>query len=261
MNISLQEKKALVGGSSRGIGKAIAQQLAKSGASVTLMARSKEKLKRTVSKLDVTQGQKHNYLVVDFSNFESFKSIMDEYFQVNTIDILINNTQGPKAGGALDIDISDYQNAFDLLFKSVVYTTQLAQRQMIENQWGRIINVASISVKEPLSYLALSNSIRAAVVIWGKTLATDLAQHQITVNSILTGYFDTERINDLNALKASQLGISTKEVRANMEKQVPMQRIGDPKEYAYLVTFLASEHASYITGTNIPIDGGLLKSL
>lgn len=261
MNISLQEKKALVGGSSRGIGKAIAQQLAKSGASVTLMARSEEKLKSIVSELDATQGQKHNYLVVDFSNFGSFKSIMDEYFQVNTIDILINNTQGPKAGGALDIDIADYQNAFDLLFKSVVYTTQLAQRQMVENQWGRIINVASISVKEPLSYLALSNSIRAAVVTWGKTLATDLAQHQITVNSILTGYFDTERINDLNTIKASQLGISTKEVRANMEKQVPMQRIGDPKEYGYLVTFLASEHASYITGTNIPIDGGLLKSL
>lgn len=261
MNISLQGKKALVGGSSRGIGKAIAQQLAKSGASVTLMARSEEKLKSIVSELAMTHGQKHNYLVVDFSNFVSFKNIMDEYFQVNTIDILVNNTQGPKAGGALDIDIADYQNAFDLLFKSVVYTTQLAQRQMTENQWGRIINVASISVKEPLSYLALSNSIRAAVVTWGKTLATDLALHQITVNSILTGYFDTERINDLNAIKASQLGISTKEVRANMEKQVPMQRIGDPKEYGYLVTFLASEHASYINGTNIPIDGGLLKSL
>jgi 3-oxoacyl-[acyl-carrier protein] reductase len=261
MNISLQGKKALVGGSSRGIGKAIGQQLAKSGASVTLMARSEEKLKSIVSELAITHGQKHNYLVVDFSNFASFKSIMDEYFQANTIDILVNNTQGPKAGGALDIDIADYQNAFDLLFKSVVYTTQLAQRQMIENQWGRIINVASISVKEPLSYLALSNSIRAAVVTWGKTLATDLAQHQITVNSILTGYFDTERINDLNTVKASQLGISTEEVRANMEKQVPMQRIGDPKEYGYLVTFLASEQASYVTGTNIPIDGGLLKSL
>ncbi len=261
MNISLQGKKALVGGSSRGIGKAIAQQLAKSGASVTLMARSEEKLKSIVSELAITHGQKHNYLVVDFSNFVSFKSIMDEYFQANTIDVLVNNTQGPKAGGVLDIDITDYQNAFDLLFKSVVYTTQLAQRQMTENQWGRIINVASISVKEPLSYLALSNSIRAAVVIWGKTLATDLAQHQITVNSILTGYFDTERINDLNAIKASQLGISTEEVRANMEKQVPMQRIGDPKEYGHLVTFLASERASYITGANIPIDGGLLKSL
>ncbi|MCK5443758.1 MAG: SDR family oxidoreductase [Maribacter sp.] len=261
MNISLQGKKALVGGSSRGIGKAIAQQLAESGASVTLMARSEEKLKSIVSELAITHGQKHNYLVVDFSNFASFKSIMDVYFQANTIDILVNNTQGPKAGGVLDIDITDYQNAFDLLFKSVVYTTQLAQRQMVENQWGRIINVASISVKEPLSYLALSNSIRAAVVIWGKTLATDLAQHQITVNSILTGYFDTERINDLNAIKASQLGISTEQVRANMEKQVPMKRIGDPREYGYLATFLASERASYITGTNIPIDGGLLKSL
>jgi 3-oxoacyl-[acyl-carrier protein] reductase len=261
MNISLKGKKVLVGGSSRGIGKAIAQQLAESGASVTLMARNEEKLKAIISKLQASEGQKHNYILVDFNDFDGYKKTISRFFEIHEIDILVNNTQGPKAGGAIDIEVSDYQEAFDVLFKSVVFTTQLALRQMIKNQWGRIINVASISVKEPLSYLALSNSIRAAMVTWAKTLATDVAQHQITVNSILTGYFDTERIKDLNSIKAQQMDISIDEVRSNMEQQVPMKRIGDPKEYGFLVAFLASEQAAYITGTQIPIDGGLLKSL
>ncbi len=261
MNILLKGKNVLVGGSSRGIGKAIAHQLAESGANITLMARNEEKLKAILLELPTSVGQKHNYLLVDFNDFEGYKKTISDFFETHKIDILINNTQGPKAGGVMDVNISDYQEAFDVLFKSVVFTTQLALPQMMKNQWGRIINVASISVKEPLSYLALSNSIRAAMVTWSKTLATDVAQHQITVNSILTGYFDTERINDLNATKAQQMGISIDEVRNNMEQQVPMKRIGKPKEYGFLVAFLASEQASYITGTQIPIDGGLLKSL
>ena len=261
MNISLKGKNVLVGGSSRGIGKAIAHQLAESGANITLMARNEEKLKAILLDLPTSVGQKHNYLLVDFNDFQDYKEKVSKFFESNNIDILVNNTQGPKAGGVMDVNISDYQEVFNVLFKSVVLTTQLALPQMIKNQWGRIINVASISVKEPLSYLALSNSIRAAMVTWAKTLATDIAQHQITVNSILTGYFDTERINDLNATKAQQLGISIDEVKTNMEQQVPMKRIGDPKEYGFLVAFLASEQASYITGTQIPIDGGLLKSL
>lgn len=261
MNISLKGKKALVGGSSRGIGKAIAQQLAESGASVTLMARSEDKLKRIVNELPTSEGQKHQYLLVDFTDYEKYKSVIFDYFKNNTVDILVNNTQGPSAGSALEKKVDDYQNAFDLLFKSVVFTTELALEHMIKNKWGRIINVASVSVKEPLSYLALSNTIRAAVVTWAKSLSTDIAQHQITINNVLTGYFDTERIHDLNQTKAKQLGISIEEVKSNMEAQVPVKRIGKPEEYGFLVTFLASEKAAYITGTNIPIDGGLLKSL
>ena len=126
---------------------------------------------------------------------------------------------------------------------------------------GRVINVASVSVQEPLNYLALSNSIRAAVVTWAKTLATDVAPSGITVNNVLTGYFDTDRIAQLNAKKAEKMGVDPQEVRDAMEKQVPVGRIGDPKEYGYLVAFLASEQAAYLTGTNIPLDGGLLKSL
>lgn len=261
MNISLKNKKALVGGSSGGIGKAIAQQLAESGASVTLMSRSEAKLKTIVDELPTNQGQSHQYLVVDFTDFEAYKPIIITYFESNAVDILVNNTQGPSAGSALEKRVDDYQEAFNLLFKTVVLTSELALKQMRKNQFGRIINVASVSVKEPLSYLALSNSIRAAVTTWAKSLATAVGPDQITVNNVLTGYFDTDRISQLNTKKAEQMGIPISEVFAEMESKVAVKRIGDPKEYGYLVSFLASDKASFITGTNIPIDGGLLKSL
>ncbi|MFD0796661.1 SDR family oxidoreductase [Maribacter chungangensis] len=261
MKISLLGKKALVGGSSGGIGKAIAEQLAASGASVTLMARNENKLKTVVAGLATSEGQLHQYLVVDFSDLEGYKKRISTYFESNSVDILVNNTQGPPAGNALEKKVEDYQDAFDLLFKTVVHTTELALANMVKNQWGRIINVASVSVKEPLSYLALSNSIRASLVTWAKSLATDVGAEQITVNSILTGYFDTERIAQLNTKKAAQLGISPNDVLTDMKSKVPLKRIGDPKEYGYLVAFLASDKAAYISGTQIPIDGGLLKSL
>ena len=261
MDISLKNKKALVGGSSAGIGKAIATQLAVSGASVTLMSHSEGKLKKIVSELPTDQGQTHHYLVVDFNDFEGYKKLITHFFKRNHIDILVNNTQGPEAGSTLEKKVGDYQNAFDLLFKTVVLTTELALQQMMANRWGRIINVASVSVKEPLSYLALSNTIRAAVVTWAKSLATDVGPYKITVNSVLTGYFDTDRIAQLNAKKAAQMNIEQSQVRKEMEAKVPVQRIGYPKEYGYLVCFLASDNAAYITGTTIPIDGGLLKSI
>lgn len=261
MDIDLKGKKALVGGSSGGIGRAIALQLAKSGASVTLMSRNEDKLEGIVADLPIAQGQSHQYLVVDFNDFEVYKKIISTYFEHNTVDILVNNTQGPAAGNTLEKNVSDYQEAFNLLFKTVVFTSELALKHMQQKQWGRIINVASVSVREPLSYLALSNTIRAAVVTWAKSLATDVGPYNITVNSVLTGYFDTDRIAQLNAKKAEQLGISKGEVRSEMESRVPLRRIGKPEEYGYLVAFLASDRAAYITGTSIPIDGGLLKSL
>ena len=147
-----------------------------------------------------------------------------------------------------------------MLFKCGVLSSSLALKHMQNNGWGRIINVASISVKEPLNYLVLSNSIRAALTTWAKSLSVDVAEKNITVNNILTGYFDTERIEQLNSKKADKMNIPVSEVRKAMEESVPMKRLGKPEEYANLVCFLASNQASYITGTNIPIDGGLLKS-
>ncbi len=261
MNISLKSKKALVGGSSKGLGNAVAYQLAMSGASVTLVSSNKDRLIKTVNDLRNKTGINHDYLVVDYNNFEDYKKIIKKYLDINPIDILINNTQGPKGGDVMNVSIEDYQKSFDLLFKSVVFTTMLAIENMKKNKWGRIINMASMSVKEPLSYLALSNSIRSAVATWGKTLSNDLGVYNITVNNILTGYFDTERINQLNLDKAKKLNIDVEEVYNTMKELVPLKRIGDPKEFSYLVTFLASDNAAYINGANIPIDGGLIKSL
>ena len=260
MRINLEGKNALVGGSSKGIGKAIAKRLAASGANVTLMARDEKKLNEIISKLDNKQGQNHQSLIVDFSNYDDFSKIISSFFSQNKIDVLVNNTQGPPAGGAIEKNLEDYQVAFDLLFKCSVLASKLALKHMQDVNWGRIINVASISVKEPLNYLVLSNSIRAALVTWAKSLSVDVAKNNITVNNILTGYFDTQRIEQLNSKKAEKMGIPVSEVRKAMEESVPMKRIGKPEEYANLVCFLASDQASYITGTNIPIDGGLLKS-
>ena len=261
MKISLKSKRALVGASSKGLGNAVAKQLAHSGATVTLLSSNEERLINTVNRLKEETGLNHDYLVVDYNNFEEYQKKIKEYLSVNPIDILINNTQGPKAGDVMNVSIEDYQKSFDLLFKSVVFTTMIALENMKKSKWGRIINMASVSAKEPLSYLALSNSIRSAVITWGKTLSNDLGAYNITVNNILTGYFNTERINELNSDKAKKLNIDIEKVYDAMKDLVPLKRIGEPKEIAYLLTFLASENSAYINGANIPIDGGLIKSL
>ena len=184
MKIDLAGKKALVGGSSKGIGLGIASQLAESGASVCLMARNKSKLEEIINQLP--NSENHSYLIVDFSNFEEYKIKIEAYLENNQVDILVNNTQGPPAGNSLSKDIDSYKEAFDLLFKSIVYTTSLIVPKMQKNKWGRIINVTSVSVKEPLNYLVLSNSIRSAVVAWAKSLSVDVGKDGVTVNSILT---------------------------------------------------------------------------
>ena len=222
------------------------------------MARNESRLKEIVDQLP--NSFKHSYLVVDFSKFEEYKIKIEEYTKNNQVDILVNNTQGPPAGNSLSKNIDSYQEAFDLLFKSVVHTTSLVIPNMQKNKWGRIINVTSVSVKEPLNYLVLSNSIRSAVVAWGKSLSVDLGSYGITVNSILTGYFDTERIKELNKEKSKSLNISETEILDKMKSLVPASRLGQPKEYGYLISFLSSDNASYINGASIPIDGGLLKS-
>ena len=258
MKIDLSGKKALIGGSSKGIGLGIASQLAESGASVCLMARNESKLKKIVNQLP--NSENHSYLIVDFSNFEEYKIKIEAYLENNQVDILVNNTQGPPAGNSLSKDIDSYQEAFDLLFKSIVYTTSLIVPKMQKNKWGRIINVTSVSVKEPLNYLVLSNSIRSAVVAWAKSLSVDVGKDGVTVNSILTGYFDTERIKELNKEKSKSLNISENEVLEKMKSLVPLNRLGKTEEYGYLVSFLSSDKASYINGASIPIDGGLLRS-
>lgn len=260
MQISLEGKHALVGGSSKGIGKAVARQLAESGARVTLVARDGKRLEALAREWEADTGRPHNWLALDYTDLQGYQEQIGAYLRENPVDILVNNTQGPPAGTALEKSVDDYQQAFDLLFKSAVYTTLQALPHMEQQGWGRIINIASVSVREPLGYLALSNSIRAAVVSWAKTLAGDVGPKGITVNSVLTGYFDTERLQQLNNKKAETLGVSPAEVTKTLIQQVPVRRLGLPEEYGYLAAFLASDRAAYLTGAAIPLDGGLLRS-
>lgn len=259
IQINLENKKALVGASSGGIGCAIAQQLALHGASVTLMARNEEKLKIALATLDRSRGQQHRYLVVDFNDFEEYQRVISQYFTHHVVDILINNTNGPKAGTIADQSLADYQRAFDLLFKTHCYTTDLALPHMKSAGYGRIINVSSLTVKEPMSNLVLSNTVRTALMSWSKSLAKDVAVHNITVNSVLTGLFDTARIQSLTQMDAERLDIPYEEALSLRLKQVPMNRLGRPEEYGYLVAFICSEYASYLTGSNIPLDGGMMN--
>lgn len=261
MNITLEGNRALVGGATSGLGKAIALQLAACGATVTLMARNQGKLKTMLQELPRPSHQTHDYLIVDFENFDDFQERIQAYFDGKSVDILVNNTHGPAAGPAMDIGVQDYQEAFDLLFKTYCFTTSLALPNMLGNKFGRIINVSSMSVQEPLANMALSNSIRAAVVNWAKTLADEVAPHGITVNNILTGSFDTERLKTLHKKQAEQKGINLEVWRQQAAEKIPMRRFGRPEEYGYLAAFLASKFAAYITGTSIPIDGGALRSV
>lgn len=261
MKIDLTGKTALVGASSQGLGLASASSLASCGARVFLMARNEEKLKVSLATLPVNHAQQqHDYLVVDFSNYASFKDIIHDFFKNHDIDILVNNTNGPQAMTANDAGIESYQSAFDLLFKSVVETTMLSLPHMIKTGYGRVINISSTSVVEPIGNLVLSNSIRSATAAWAKTLASEVARHKITVNNILTGNFDTQRIEKLLSDQAAIKGVSIEELYKQRADVIPMKRLGKPEEYGNLVAFLASDLAGYITGADIPIDGGLLRS-
>jgi 3-oxoacyl-[acyl-carrier protein] reductase len=228
---------------------------------VTLVSRNEPLLKKNMIELKKLTGVNHNYIVVDYNDSEGYNKIITEFFKTNSVDILINNTQGPNAGDVLSVSESDYKNAFNLLFQNTVNTSMAAIKGMKKNNWGRIINMTSVSVKEPLSYLALSNTIRSAVTSWGKTLSIESGKNNITVNNILTGFFNTERLNQLNSEKAKKFNVSAEQVFDKMSEMVPLKRIGEPEEFGYLVAFLSSDYADYINGINIPIDGGLLKSM
>lgn len=261
MEINLLGKNALIGGSTSGIGLAIAKQLADCGANVTLVARNEDKLRQILLTLDSSKGQNHTYLVTDYRNFEEYQKTISKYFETNLIDILVNNTQGPNTGNVRQKSTEDYQEAFNLLFQNAVYVTNLALVGMKQKGFGRVINVSSMTVKEPQDNLVLSNTMRTALVSWSKSLSNAVAKDNITVNSVMTGYFETERLTSLMEIQAKNEGITFDEVKENRIKSVPVQRLGNPKEYGYLVAFLASEYASFLTGASIPLDGGIAKTL
>ncbi|CAG5086341.1 SDR family oxidoreductase [Parvicella tangerina] len=262
MNIDLTDKTALVCGSTQGIGKATAEQLAKMGANVVLMARNEQKLVEVKRQLDTSKGQQHFHLKADF-NFPPEVRIKVESFieEFMPIDILVNNTGGPAAGPAIDAKVDEYIHAFNMHLVSNQSLAQTVVPGMKERGYGRIINVISTSVKQPLNGLGVSNTIRGAVANWAKTLANELGEFGITVNNVLPGATNTSRLKQIIENKAAKSGKSEDEVAATMTGQVPMKRFAEPFEVANGIAFLASPAASYINGVNLPVDGGRTKSL
>lgn len=255
MKIELKGKTALVCGSTQGIGKAIATQLANCGAQVVLLARNEEKLKEVMNGLDTNYGQKHQYLCADFSNNDSVVSAANDIKNMK-IDILINNTGGPAAGPAHKADISAYMAAFQAHLINNQILLQAVLPNMETNQWGRVINIISTSVKVPLHNLGVSNTIRGAVGNWSKTIANELAPKGITVNNILPGATETERLGSIISNKSKQQNTEKEDVKNDMLNEIPMKRFGKPEEPAYAAAFLCSDYAAYITGTNTVVDGG-----
>ena len=258
MNLGLRNKKAIVCGSTQGIGKAIAEELALEGVGITLIARNEDALKEVSASLDVSFGQKHNFLCVDFSanNFsERIDSLSQDY------DILINNTGGPASGPITDVQPGDFETAF----KMHLLNNQILVKKVVEgmkrNSFGRIINIISTSVKAPIPGLGVSNTIRAAVANWAKTLSLELGIYGITVNNVLPGFTNTTRLNSLINKKSEVQGKPIDEVASQMKKSVPMNRFGSSNEVASAVVFLSSTKASYINGINLPVDGGRTASL
>ena len=259
MNLSLRNKKAVVCGSTQGIGKAIAEELSRQGVNLTLIARDKEALENVVKKLDTSLGQSHDYLCVDFSD-DNFENKISDLSSLN-IDILINNTGGPASGPITDANPDD----FLLAFKMHLLNNQLLIKKVIDNMkknsFGRIINIISTSVKAPIPGLGVSNTIRAAVANWAKTLSLELGPYGITVNNVLPGFTSTNRLKSLIKKKSTILGKSISEVESEMKNTVPLKRFGDASEVANAVAFLSSPAASYINGINLPVDGGRTASL
>ncbi|MCH2023670.1 MAG: SDR family oxidoreductase [Saprospiraceae bacterium] len=262
MDLNLIGKNAMVCGSTQGIGKAVALELAQMGASLTLVARNKDRLIATVSDLDSSNGQAHNYLCADFSKPEELETKLNSYLSNGkVIHILINNTGGPPGGPIANAGINEFRGAFEMHLICNHILTSAVKSSMINAGYGRIINVISTSVKQPLNGLGVSNTIRGAVASWAKTMANELGIHGITVNNVLPGATNTVRLQSIIENKAKKQGKTIEETSATMKSIIPAGRFAEANEVANAIAFLASPAAAYINGINVPVDGGRTKCL
>lgn len=260
--LNLTGKRALVCGSTQGIGKASAMQMAALGASITLIARNEDVLKAVVKELPSSSGQKHDYIVANFDKPEELKASVEKYLaNGNEFQILVNNSGGPSGGEITLAKTEDFINTFQRHLICNHILTQLLIPGMKKAKYGRIINIISTSVKEPIKGLGVSNTIRAAVANWSKTMSFELAPFGITVNNVLPGATETARITDIVGNTAKKTGKTEEQVKADMLSKIPAGRFAKPEEIAYAVAFLASPEAAYINGTNMPVDGGRMGCL
>jgi len=262
MDLGLKAKVALVAAASKGLGKAAAIELAREGAAVAICARAEATLRATADEIEGATGSQVLAIVADVSDPNDVERVVQTTVNhFGRLDVLVTNAGGPPSGYFMDLGDDAWHTAVELTLMSTVRLCRAAIPHMQKNAWGRIINVTSVSVKQPIDNLLLSNALRAGVVGLAKTLSNQFARQGITVNCVCPGWTLTDRVAELNAARARELGIAAEKVEQQVTANIPMGRMGRPEELAALIAFLASERAGYITGTAIQVDGGYVKGL
>jgi 3-oxoacyl-[acyl-carrier protein] reductase len=262
VDLGIRGKVALVAASSKGLGRAVAEELAAEGAHLVICARGKETLDQTAESIRQTTGVKVVAVAADVSNPADAARVAKAAFEeLGRVDILVTNSGGPPSGPFENLTAEMWDTATRVLLESAVELTRAVLPGMKERRWGRILNVTSIAAKQPIEGLMLSNSLRAAVIGFARTLANEVAPFNVTVNNLLPGYTRTDRVQELARAARGKAGGSNADIVSRWEKEIPMGRLGEPREFAALAAFLASERASYITGSSIAVDGGWIRSL
>jgi 3-oxoacyl-[acyl-carrier protein] reductase len=262
VDLGLKNRVAIVAGASKGLGRAVAEELAREGAQVAICARSVPALQRTAAEIQTATGREVFFRSVDLTDSEAIAGFVDQVDKrLGRMDICITNSGGPPSKSFADTELKDWRAAVDLLLLSAVCFAQETLPRMKKNNWGRFITITSSAVKQPVDGLLLSNSVRAGVAGLARTLANEYAAFGITVNNICPGYTRTDRLDDLAGAISARSGERTQDVFANWTRQIPAGRVGTPAEFAAVVAFLASERASYVNGTSIAVDGGLTRGL
>ena len=262
MDLGIRGKVALVAASSKGLGRAVAEELAAEGTHLVICARGKETLEQTAESIRQKTGVKVVAVAADISDpADAARVVKAAFDELGRVDILVTNSGGPPSGVFESFTLETWDAATRSLLRSAVELTRAVLPGMKERRWGRILNVTSIAAKQPIEGLMLSNSLRAAVTGFARTLANEVAPFKVTVNCILPGYTRTDRVEQLASAAGERSGTSAKDTFAKWEKEIPMGRLGEPREFAALAAFLVSERASYITGSSIAVDGGWIRSL
>src|SRR6476619_3604836 len=260
MDLGIKDKVALVAAGSTGLGRAVAEELASEGASLVICARNEERLRATAEEIQQNTGAQVLPLRADVTNPNDINKLVDAGIdRFGRIDILVTNAGGPPAGRFDQLSAEQWEQAARLTLFSAIELARAVLPGMKTRRWGRILNITSIAVKQPVDNLILSNSLRAAVTGFARSLANEVATHGITGNNILPGYTRTERVEELAQATAKRDGVAPEEVMARFEREIPMKRLGEPLEFAALAAFLASERASYITGQSIAVAGGWIR--
>lgn len=263
MDLNLKGKSVIVTASSKGLGKATASEFAQEGAHVLLASRSADELREAVREIKTKTGNDHvDFVVCDMTQPDQIKEMVQQAVDWNgTVDVLVNNTGGPPAGTFADFNDEDWQQAFELTLLSFIRTAREVLPYMKKQQRGHIVNLASSSIKESLDNLLLSNTFRPGVLGLSKSLARELGEDNILVNTVGPGRIETDRIRSLDSMKAEELGVSMEQLQQEHEKNIPLKRVGDPAEFAKAVVFLSSGANTYITGQDLVVDGGMVKAL